>query len=97
MTKPGQEAGDSPAFPTQPLERDEGGVIRFRGNAIVRFLLDAGPFDMNQLAHMRFTRAERSEFAQLIGYSLSGYGELSYVTDDEYNAAALLAALEESK
>ena len=35
--------------PMQPIELDDG-VIRFHKNAIVSFLLDAGPFDMNQLA-----------------------------------------------
>lgn len=62
----------------QPLVLDEDGVIRFRHNRIVRFLLDAGPFDMNQIAVMPFSDEERQIFAQLIGYSVSGYGDLSY-------------------
>jgi len=37
-----------------------------------------GPFDMNMLALMPFTDEERSQLAQLIGYSVSGYGDLSY-------------------
>jgi len=77
--------------PIQPLDKDDSGVIRFRENAIVRFLLDAGPFDLNQLAAMEFSAGDREQFAQLIGYSLSGFGELSYVTDETYNAAELMA------
>lgn len=46
-------------------------MVRFKANAIVRHLLDAGPFDMNQLAMMKFPREDREQFAELIGYSLS--------------------------
>jgi len=63
--------------PMQPIVKD-GNVARFKANAIVRFLLDAGPFDMNQLAAMEFTNEDRWQFAQLIGYSVSGGGGLSY-------------------
>ena len=31
---------------------------------------------------MPFTREDRQQFAQLIGYSESGYHDLSYVSDD---------------
>lgn len=73
--------------PVQPLVTDERGVIRFRKNTIVRFLLDAGPFDMNRLALMDFSDEDRQQFAQLIGYTLGGYGDLSYVTDEAYARA----------
>ncbi len=65
--------------PVQHLEYDDQGVLRFRQNAIVRFLLDAGPYDMNALFLMPFSDVDRRQFAQLIGYSLDGYAELSYV------------------
>lgn len=67
--------------PMQPVYLDEAGRPRFRENKIVKFLLDAGPFDMNKLACMPFSKADREQFAQLIGYSTSGFGELSYVSD----------------
>lgn len=76
-----------PKHPVQPLVYDED-VIRFKKNSIVAFLLDAGPFDMNQLALMPFSNEDREQFAQLIGYSLSGFGELSYVSDETYDRAA---------
>jgi hypothetical protein len=75
--------------PIQPLETDGNGTIRFKANAIVRFLLDAGPFDMNKLFLMPFTVEDREQFAQLIGYSLSGFSELPYVTDATYDKASL--------
>ena len=74
--------------PLQPLEYDSEGVLRFKKNAIVRFLLDDGPNDMNRLAVMNFSQEDREQFAQLIGYSLSGFSELSYVSDETYNRAA---------
>jgi len=73
--------------PIQPLEKDETGVLRFKANAIVRHLLDNGGIDLNQIACMEFSREDREQFAQLIGYSLSGYGDLSYVSDETYAAA----------
>jgi hypothetical protein len=77
--------------PIQPLHHDGRGTLRFKENAIVRFLLDAGPFDMNMLAAMDFSSEDREQFAQLIGYSLGGFGELSYVSDETYNTAERMA------
>lgn len=73
--------------PLQPLV-NKSGVIRFKTNYIVRYLLDAGPFDMNKLALLPFSDEDREQFAQLIGYSLSGFSELSYVSDETYERAA---------
>ena len=74
--------------PVQPLEEIDG-VLRFKENKIVRFLLDEGPFDMNQLAAMPFSDEDRSQFAQLIGYSLSGFGELGYVEERGYEGMSI--------
>ena len=67
--------------PQQPIELDRHGVARFKKNSIVEYLLDKGPFDMNDLAllppRVASDEAHR-QFAQLIGYSVSGYGDLSY-------------------
>lgn len=73
--------------PIQPLSEDKNGTLRFKSNKIVEFLLERGGFDMNDLACMEFSQEDREQFAQLIGYSLSGYGELSYVSDESYDAA----------
>lgn len=74
--------------PTQPLERDAHGALRFKRNEIVRYLLDQGGIDMNALAVLPFSPEDRQQFAQLIGYSLVGYGELSYVDKKAWNRAA---------
>ncbi len=71
-------------MPLQPIDIDEEGHIRFRENGIVRWLLDAGPFDLNQIAMLPgISQDESVQFAQLIGYSVSGFGELSYVEGTE--------------
>lgn len=74
--------------PVQPVFKDEHGRTRFKKNAIVEFLLDRGGFNMNDLAVLPFQPADREQFAQLIGYTLTGFGELSYVTDETYDRAA---------
>lgn len=70
-----------PPHPVQPTYTDDYGTVRFRRNRIVRFLLDASPFDMNTLALMPFSREDRAQFAQLIGYSVGGYEDLPYADD----------------
>lgn len=77
----------------QPMIIDPKGVIRFHENALVRYLLDNGGIDLNDLAMLDFPREDRVQFAQLIGYSLSGYHELDYVSDED----ALIASREARK
>lgn len=67
--------------PLQPLYRDANGVTRFKANKIVRYLLDNGVIDLNHLAALEFSQDDQEQFAQLIGYSLVGFHELSYVSD----------------
>lgn len=44
--------------------------------------------DLNVLSCMDFPREDWEQFYQLIGYSVSGYGSLSFVSDATYNKAA---------
>lgn len=46
---------------------------------------------MNALTQMDFTDDDREQFAQLIGYSLSGYGDLSYVSNESFEVAFAIA------
>jgi len=50
-------------------------------------LFESGKIDLNQIACMNWSNEERQQLAQLLGYSLSGYGELSYVDDIAYEMA----------
>jgi len=73
-------------LPIQPIVDN-----RFVENKIVSYLLDKGGIDMNKLAIMDFPNDDRSQFAQLIGYSVSGWSTLSYVSDEEYNTATTIS------
>lgn len=68
--------------PMQQIVMDEHGTARFQRNAIVRYLLDAGPFGMNDLGVLPFDRDDREQFAQLIGYSVGGFCDLSYASEE---------------
>lgn len=76
--------------PIQPLVVAESGVLRFKENAIVSYLLDFARkhgCDLNALACVDFNNDDRQQFAQLIGYSHDGYGSLSYSSDEVYDTA----------
>lgn len=66
--------------PMQPVYIDPLGTARFRANALVRHLLDQpGGQTLNDLARLpNIPREDWAQLAQLIGYSVSGYGDLSY-------------------
>lgn len=75
--------------PIQDIILDSNGTPRFRENAIVRYMLEmgkfGGTFNLNTLALQQFSDEDRMQLAQLIGYSISGYGDLSYVSDESYS------------
>ena len=72
---------DRQQFPMQPVILDAGGTPRFQMNSIVRYLLDAGPFNMMNLADLPGISSEEWEqFAQLIGYSVPAFSDLSYAS-----------------
>lgn len=77
--------------PMQPVYLDEKGTIRFQPNKIVEYFLDHGGIDMNALAMREFSQDDRIQFAQLIGYSVGGFHELSYVSDSAAKAASQAA------
>lgn len=88
-------APPAPVVPMQPLVIDAKGTLRFKENPIVRKLLDysaAHGYGLNEMALEKFDAEDRMQLAQLIGYSLSGYGSLSYVSDESYARAASMAA-----
>ncbi len=80
-----------PEHPIQPVVLDDKGVARFKANKLVRYLLDLctakGVADMNTLALLEYPREDYEQFAQLIGYSVCGFGELSYASDEVYAIA----------
>lgn len=65
--------------PMQPIARDaKDGVVRFQANKIIEHLFYSGALDLNKLAVMPFDDDDRMQIAQLLGYSVSGFGDLSY-------------------
>lgn len=86
-------------LPIQPLVIDAHGTLRFKENPIVRTLLDYATehgYGLNEIALEEFDAEDQMQLAQLIGYSLSGYGTLSYVTDESYERAAAAAPQQEA-
>ena len=76
--------------PMQPVV-DVKGTHRFKENAIVNHLLEFASkhgHGLNELACLEFSEDDRMQLAQLIGYSIEGYGTLSYVSDKSYDKAA---------
>lgn len=80
--------------PIQPVGTDEHGTWRFKENEIVSYVLEwasKNGCDLNHLACRDFSKDDREQFAQLIGYSLSGASSLSYISDELINSAYRMA------
>lgn len=75
--------------PMQAVYRDKEGVVRFRPNKIIEWLLDNKRFSLNEIAYMDFKDEDRMQLAQLIGYSVSGFGDLSYAAPELVELADL--------
>lgn len=77
--------------PSQRLVWTKDGVIRFRQNAIVAYLYEVAAkhgASLNDLALLPFSVADRTQLAQLTGYSVGGFCELSYVSPRAQRDAA---------
>lgn len=74
--------------PMQPIVKDKHKVPRFKENPIVNWMLEMGNegkrFDLNTIAcvspRLGWKKEDHMQIAQLIGYSVSGYGDLSYAS-----------------
>lgn len=91
----GYGESDSLEHPMQPIGWD-GNVIRFKRNKIVQMLLDTGKFELNGISLMNargmFGKGDYTQLMQLIGYSVSGYGELSTSPEEVVARADKIAA-----
>jgi hypothetical protein len=81
------DARGSIMHPMQPVVLTRDGIIRFKANEVVTALFNhAQNTGLNMCdMRLRFTQCNNedwSQFAQLIGYSVSGYGDLSYADDE---------------
>lgn len=78
--------------PMQPIEYAEDGVIRFKGNAIIDYLQKTGKLDLNEVMAMPFSDEDKMQIAQLLSYSTSGFGDLSYASKKVVKKADKIAA-----
>lgn len=77
-------------LPMQPIYQDQNNNDRFVANKIVEWLLDNGSKNMNDIAIEFYETGNDdhlTQFAQLIGYSVNGFSELSYVSDEAFSEA----------
>lgn len=78
--------------PMQPIYKDDRGIVRFRANAIIEQLVRGGTIDLNRVAIMAqaspdITQDDIDQFWQLIGYSVSGYGDVGLVSQEAIQRA----------
>ena len=72
--------------PQQPLVFVDG-VIRFKENKLVSFLLDTSKFDLNEIIRMKFSDEDYTQLMQLIGYSVCGFCDLNSPSEKEKDKA----------
>ena len=72
--------------PTQPLVLVNG-VVRFKGNKIVERLFEERVIDLNKIVGWDLPAEDFEQFWQLLGYSVSGYGELSFIRPETVERA----------
>ncbi len=77
--------------PMQPVETDCDGIRRFKRNELVAFILANCKYDLNDLSGFPLSAEDRMQLSQLTGYSVSGFGDLSYVDGDTLAAADRMA------
>jgi hypothetical protein len=82
---------------SQPIVRDAHGVARFQSNALIQYLADKGAINLNQLVALPFPQADVDQFWQLLGYSLSAYAGLSFISKEAREAAAAWRAEDEGR
>lgn len=75
----------------QPLNYVDG-VLRFKENKIVSFLLDNGGYDLNRLHCMNFSDEDWEQFNQLHGYSVDGWFDISKNSEETKDLVTQLEA-----
>lgn len=76
--------------PIQPVYKDSKGIVRFKENAIVQYLLKNSGIGLNTIAALDVSQTDKEQFDQLTGWSLSGFGDISSTSDETYGAAWLM-------
>lgn len=82
------------AHPMQPILLDPTGRPRFKKNSAVEYLAEGR---LNEIASRGYSDEDMAQLAQLIGYSVDGFSELSYVSDADYARAVAATTKPEVK
>jgi hypothetical protein len=69
-------------LPMQPVEFDDSGVLRFRGNKVVEYLFETRAINLNTIPTRALPAEDVEQFWQMLGYSLSGYQDLSFIREE---------------
>lgn len=80
----------SKRHPMQPVVIAGDGCARFKENKIVRDLLDMASkhgMDLNQICIKGYDPDDYAQLMELIGYSVSGYGDLHLARRDHVRRA----------
>jgi hypothetical protein len=80
------------SHPMQPIAHDSHGVVRFKRNGIIDDLVRRKIIDLNDIDVDAFPVEDVEQLWQLMGYSVSGYGDLSFVRPETIAAADAIAA-----
>lgn len=85
-----------PVQPMQPIVFDKHGTARFQENRIINWLFNTGQLSLNMIAidapEQHFSRNDRMQLAQLLGYSVGGFADLNYSTDEAIAEADAIVA-----
>jgi len=68
---------------------DDRGTARFKANAVVEWLFNTQRISLNDIAMYRdqFPAEDVEEFWQMLGYSVIGYGDLSFAQPETVEQA----------
>jgi hypothetical protein len=88
--------------PMQPIYIDHQDVTRFKNNGVVQWIIDSKKLSLNDIDTEAFPAEDVAQFWQMLGYSTSGYGGLSFipeaiVAEADAKAAELIQARKASK
>ena len=67
-----------PIQPVVLVGESDGKIARFQPNKIVQYLFKTGRLNLNEIACLGFDDDDHMQIAMLLGYSVSGFGDLSY-------------------
>jgi hypothetical protein len=71
----------TPKHPMQPVVLSEDGRAYFVPNEILVWMLAHGRINFDEIAQQGFSDEDRMQLAQLLGFAVSRYTQLTYVTE----------------